>query len=127
MDLLLGSLADFDGLLDRDEPAVPLGVVGRLEGVAASVKLEGELMRRLLLQVGGIVEIQHSGGAEAVGVTFPVEEQEAFAGLAGPGNDGVGDLGLLAAHVEVQVLSGDGVIAQPEFLLGWDERSVELD
>lgn len=58
----------------------------------------------------------------AVRLALLVEEQEALAGLRCPGNDGVCDLRLLAAKVEVEVLWLDGLVAQPELLLARDER-----
>lgn len=58
----------------------------------------------------------------AVRLALLVEEQEALAGLRCPGNDGVCDLRLLAAEVEVEVLWLDSLVAQPELLLARDER-----
>lgn len=46
------------------------------------------------------------------------EEQKTLSGLAGPGNDWVRDLGLLAAEVLAQVGGGNGLLAKPEVLLG---------
>jgi len=46
------------------------------------------------------------------------EEKEALSGLAGPGDNGVGNLGLLAAEVLPQVVGGNGLLAEPEVLLG---------
>lgn len=47
------------------------------------------------------------------------EEKQALAGLAGPGDSGVGVLALLAAKVAGEALLGDGgLLAEPEVLLG---------
>ena len=46
------------------------------------------------------------------------EEKEALSSLAGPGDNGVGNLGLLAAEVLPQVVCGNGLLAEPEVLLG---------
>ena len=46
------------------------------------------------------------------------EEKKALAGLAGPGDNRVGSLGLLAAEVLPEVVGGDGLLAEPEVLLG---------
>lgn len=57
----------------------------------------------------------------AVGLVLLVEEEQALAGLAGPCNDSVRDLRLLATEEEIEVLGCNGLVAEPEFLLGWDE------
>ena len=54
------------------------------------------------------------------------EEKETLSGLAGPSDDGVGDLGLLAAKVLAQVVRVDGLLAEPEILLGEAEGAVNL-
>ena len=46
------------------------------------------------------------------------EEKEALSGLAGPGDNGVGNLRLLAAEVLPEVVGGNGLLAEPEVLLG---------
>jgi len=51
--------------------------------------LEGELMGRSLLEVGGLVERNDTSGLSTVTLTLLVEEEEALAGLAGPGGYGV--------------------------------------
>lgn len=51
------------------------------------------------------------------------EVEEALAGLAGPGSDRVGELGLLAAQVLLQVGGRDGLFAEPEVLLGEAESA----
>ena len=51
--------------------------------------LESELMGRSLLEVGGLVERNDTGRLSAVALALLVEEEEALAGLAGPGSDGV--------------------------------------
>jgi hypothetical protein len=54
------------------------------------------------------------------------EEKKALSGLAGPSNDGVGDLGLLAAKVLAQVVRGDGLLSEPEVLLGKAESTATM-
>ena len=88
-DRLLGSLAKLDGLLNRLVPAITLGIVAGLEAVLVAGDLESELMGRSLLEVGGLVERNDTSGLSAVALTLLVEEEEALAGLAGPGSDGV--------------------------------------
>lgn len=83
--------------------------------VAADV--EGELVGSGLLQVGGIVESDDASRLGAVTLTLLVEEEEALASLAGPGSDGVGNLGLLATEEEAQVLGSDSSVVEPELLL----------
>lgn len=78
-------------------------------------------MGGLLLQLGGLVESEDVVGVCPVRIVLLVEEEQALAGLAGPRNDGVCDLGLLAAEVQVKVLRGDGSVVEPELLLGCDE------
>lgn len=51
--------------------------------------LESELVGRSLLEVGGLVEGNDTSGLGAVTLTLLVEEEQALAGLAGPGSDGV--------------------------------------
>lgn len=46
------------------------------------------------------------------------EEEETLARLAGPGNNGVSNLGLLATKIGAQVSRGDRLLAKPEVLLG---------
>ena len=89
MDLLLGSLADLDGLLDRQVPAVLLSITGCLEGVLLVVDLESDLVCRSLLQVGGVVECEHILRVCPVDVVLLVEEEQTLAGLACPRSDGV--------------------------------------
>jgi hypothetical protein len=45
------------------------------------------------------------------------EEKETLSGLAGPSNNGVGDLGLLTTEVLTQVVSVDRLLAEPEVFL----------
>lgn len=108
------------------EPAITLSVVGSLEAVLVAVQLEAELVRRGLLKVSGLVERKHAGGLSAVGVTLLVEEEKALAGLAGPCNNRVRDLGLLASQVGAKVLGSDWGVAEPELLLGESELPAEL-
>lgn len=121
-DLLLGGLAELDGLFDREIPSIALNVAGGLECVVVAVQLEGNLMWRLLLEIRGIVQRQDVGRTCAVSLTLLVEEKKAFAGLAGPGDDCVGNLGLLATKVQIELLRGDGLIVQPKLLLGGNQR-----
>ena len=88
--------------------------------------LKGELVGGGLLEVGGVVESNDASGLGAVTLALLVEEEKALAGLACPGGDGVGDLGLLATEVETKVLRGDGGIVEPELLLGESELPVRL-
>jgi len=88
-DRLLGGLAKLDRLLDRLVPAVTLSIVAGLEAVLVAGNLESELMGRGLLEVGGLVERNDTGGLSAVALTLLVEEEQTLAGLAGPGSDGV--------------------------------------
>jgi hypothetical protein len=46
------------------------------------------------------------------------EEQQTLSSLAGPGGNGVGNLGLLAAEVLPQVVGSNGLLSEPEVLLG---------
>lgn len=125
-DRLLGSLAELDGLLDRLVPAITLNVAVGLEAVLVTADLEGELVGRGLLEVGGVVESNDTSRLGAVALALLVEVQEAVAGLAGPGGHGVGDLGLLATEVEAKVLGSDGGVVEPELLLGESELPVRL-
>lgn len=88
-DGLLGGLAKLDRLLNRLVPAVTLSIVAGLEAVLVAGNLESELVGRSLLKVGGLVERNDTSGLSAVALTLLVEEEEALAGLAGPGSDGV--------------------------------------
>ena len=88
-DRLLGGLAKLDRLLDRLVPAVTLSIVAGLEAVLVAADLESELMGRGLLEVSGLVEGNDTSGLGAVTLTLLVEEEQALAGLAGPGSDGV--------------------------------------
>ena len=54
------------------------------------------------------------------------EEKEALSSLAGPGDGGVSHLGLLAAKVLSEVLSSNGLLAEPEVLLGEAEGAVTV-
>jgi hypothetical protein len=89
MDLLLGGLSKFDGLLDGEVPAIALGVAGGLECVRVGADLEGEGVGRLLLQVGSFIKSKDVVRVCPVGVVLLVEEEQALAGLAGPRNNGV--------------------------------------
>ena len=120
-DGLLGGLAKLDRLLDRLVPAITLSVAVGLEAVLVAGDLEGELMGRGLLEVGSVVESNDASRLGAVTLALLVEEEEALAGLAGPGGHGVGDLGLLATEVETQVLRGDSRVVETELLLGESE------
>ena len=122
MDGGLLRLANLHSTLERDEPTITLSVVGSLQGVLLAVDPEDDLVWVVLLQVGGIVERKNAVWASALSLTLLVEEKETLAGLAGPGNDWVGNLSLLATGEEVEVLGCDRRIAQPEFLLGWHQR-----
>jgi hypothetical protein len=88
-DRLLGGFAKLDGLLNGLVPAVTLSIVAGLEAVLVARNLESELMWRSLLEVGGLVERNDTSRLSAVALTLLVEEEEALAGLAGPGSDGV--------------------------------------
>lgn len=117
LDRVLGRLGLGDGLFDGDEPAITLRRVLGLEGVLVAGELDGEGQGAVLDEVGGIGQVEDTGRVLLlVGVLD--EEQEALAGLAGPGDRGVGDLGLLAAQVLPQVGRLDGLLAEPEVLLG---------
>lgn len=48
---LLGLLGLGNGLLNREVPAITLSIVGGLERVLVAVKLEGELVLGLLLEI----------------------------------------------------------------------------
>jgi hypothetical protein len=65
-----------------------------------------------------------SGVLLLVGVLDEVEQT--LSGLAGPRSDGVGDLGLLATEVLPQVGGRDGLLAEPEVLLGEAESAAGL-
>lgn len=54
------------------------------------------------------------------------EEEQSLSGLAGPGNNGVSNLGLLAAKVVAEVGGGDGLLAEPEVLLREAEGAAAL-
>lgn len=51
------------------------------------------------------------------------EEQKALSGLAGPRNNRVSNLGLLATKVLAQVGGRDWLLAEPEVLLGEAEST----
>jgi hypothetical protein len=125
-DGLLGGLSKLDRLLDRLVPAIALSIAGGLEAVLVAGDLKGELVGRGLLEVGGVVESNDASGLGAVTLALLVEEEKALAGLACPGGDGVGDLGLLATEVETKVLRGDGRVVEPELLLGESELPREM-
>lgn len=88
-DRLLGGLAKLNRLLDRLVPAVTLSIVAGLEAVLVAGNLESELVGRSLLEVGGLVEGNDTSGLGAVTLALLVEEEQALAGLASPGSDGV--------------------------------------
>jgi hypothetical protein len=123
---LLGGLAKLDRLLDRLVPAIALSVAVGLEAVLVAGDLKGELVGRGLLEVGGVVESNDASRLGAVTLALLVEEEEALAGLAGVGGDGVRNLGLLATEVETQVLRSDGRVVEPELLLGESELPGEV-
>ena len=51
------------------------------------------------------------------------EEEETLSGLARPSDDRVSDLGLLTAEVLSKVVSGNGLLAEPEVLLSEAESA----
>ena len=67
-------------------------------------------------------QVEDTGGVLLlVGMLDKVEET--LASLAGPRSDGVGDLGLLAAQVLLQVRGWDRLLAEPKVLLGEAESA----
>lgn len=89
--------------------------------MAVGANLESKGVSSLLLQVSGLVESQDILRVCSVCVVLLVEEEQTLAGLAGPCNDGVRDLRLLTAEIEIQVLRGDGGVVEPKLLLRCDE------
>jgi len=79
--------------------------------------LEGESVGTVLVEVGGVGQVEDTSGVLLlVGVLDKVEQT--LSGLAGPCGNGVGDVGLLATEVLPQVGRRDGLLAEPEVLLG---------
>jgi hypothetical protein len=142
LDALLGRFGLGDGLVDSDVPAITLGCRLRLESVLAARDLHGESVGAILVEVGcvGLSHVSRStfcsfachahqvdharGMLLLVGVLDEVKQ--AFAGLAGPCDDWVSDLGLLAAEVLGQVGGWDRLLAEPEVLLGEAERAAVM-
>ena len=70
----------------------------------------------------GAHQVEDAGGAILlVGVLD--EEDETLSGLAGPRSSGVRNLGLLATKVLSEAGCGDGLLAEPEELLGEAESA----
>ncbi len=137
---VLGSLGLGDGLLNGDEPSITLSSGLSFKSVLVARDLEGESDSAVLGEVGGIglqrvrwgfrvTEISAYQIDDAGGVLLLVgvldEEKETLSGLAGPGDDWVRNLGLLATEVLPQVLSGNGLLAEPEVLLGEAESTAD--
>lgn len=134
-DSFLGGLGLSNGLLDGDVPAITLSVVGGLEGVLVAVELEGELVWRLLLELGSLRldtrqfltpeygstqatnEVQDTG---RVGLLLGVlgKAKKTSTGLAGVGSSWMSDLWLLATEVVAELVGADGLLSKPEVLLG---------
>jgi len=53
------------------------------------------------------------------------EEKKTLSSLAGPSDNRVGNLGLLATEVLPQVVGGNRLLAEPEVLLGEAESAGE--
>jgi hypothetical protein len=139
LNALLGGLGLGDGPLNGNEPSVALGSGLSLEGVLVAGDLDGEGNEAVLVEVSGIglsllvCTLKHrprcthqvqntSRMLLLVGVLD--EKEETLASLAGPRDNGVSDLGLLAAKVLPQVVRCDGLLAEPEVLLGEAEGAV---
>lgn len=116
-DLVLGSLGILDRFLDSEEPTVALGIGRSLESVLVTMNLEGELVRRGLLEIGGVGKSNDVLGMALLGLGFDKVEKT-LASLAGPGGDGMSSPGLGAAEVVAQVLGRDGLVSEPEVTLG---------
>lgn len=128
--------------LQGGDPAVALSSVGGLEGVLVAVQLEEELIGALLGNIGniglfhvspvpfgaiihpcGTYQADDASGSSLVLSTLG-EEEQTLAGLAGPGDDRVGDSGLLVATEDGQLLGLDSIVAEVEEALGEAEAPV---
>ena len=65
-------------------------------------------------------EVENASGGGLVLSTLG-EEEQTLAGLAGPGDDRVGDSGLLVATEDGQLLGLDSIVAEVEEALGETE------
>lgn len=82
-----------------------------------AVDLEHELVGALLAHVGDISQVEDAGRSGLVLSTLG-EEQQALAGLAGPGSDGVGNGGLLVLEERGELLGLDSLLAEVEVAFG---------
>ena len=143
LDAVLGRLGLGDGPLDSDKPSVALGSRLGLERVLVARDLESKGNGAVLGEVG-CISLSHVRGCrlskssvcayqvqDASRVLLLVcvldEEEKTLSGLARPRSDRVGNLGLLAAEVLAQVLGRDGLLAEPEVLLGEAEGTEMAD
>jgi len=125
LNALLGLLRIDDGLLDGNVPAITLGGGLGLEGVLVARDLEGKGDSAVLGEISCVGQVEDTGGVLLlVGVLD--EEQQTLAGLAGPGDNRVSDLWLLAAEVLSQVGGLNGLLSEPEVLLGEAEGAAVI-
>jgi hypothetical protein len=125
LDALLSGLGLGDSMLNSHVPSVTLGGVLSLESMLRAGDLERESVSTILVEVGGMSEAEGTSGVLLlVGVLNEVEKT--LSGLAGPRSNGVSNLGLLTTEVLPQVGGGNGLLAEPEVLLGETECAADL-
>lgn len=90
-----------------------------LLGDVGGIGLLGRLARAIA-RVNVVTETYQLQDASGAGLLLSVlrEEEQTLAGLARPSSSGVANLGLLATEVGGEAVLGDGLLAEPEELLG---------
>ena len=91
-----------------------------------TVELEGELAGAGLLDLLCVGKVERTAWSSLV-LAVLVEEEQALAGLAGPGSGGAGGV-LALGEVGLEVRGLDWLLAEPEEdLLGWDWQELPID
>lgn len=117
VDALLGRLGLWSCLLNCGVPSIALSVVGCLESVLLTVDLEGELVVRVLVEIGNVGKAHDFLRVALFGFGLGHVEKT-LAGVGGPGSILLRDLWLGTAEVVAQLLVRDGLVAEPEETFG---------
>lgn len=79
------------------------------------------VLARIIKSCDGVTnQVDDASGVSLV-LSALGEEEQALAGLAGPGSGGVGSAQLLVLEVLAELLDLDGVVGEPEVALGETE------